>query len=78
MLDVQGAFPAIRLIAKNKRATSRNNAVLKYRVDGSLSSGRSPGAPLNDKDVTVEQLLTMLAKYEKGEMKSYLRSETPL
>jgi len=32
MLDLHGSLPAIRLMKKNDNATSKNNAVLKYRL----------------------------------------------
>jgi len=45
MLDTQGNFPAIRLIQKNEKATSRNNAVLKYNVVPASMKDRDVGIP---------------------------------
>lgn len=52
MLDTQGNFPAIRLIQKNEKATSRNNAVLKFKVTETDSQ--------RDRDVQVPQLMRTL------------------
>lgn len=67
MLDTQGNFPAIRLIQKNEKATSRNNAVLKFKVTETDSQ--------RDRDVQVPQLMRALQQFEAGKMVPYLRSE---
>jgi len=66
MLDTQGNFPAIRLIQKNEKATSRNNAVLKYNV---------VPASMKDRDVAIPQLMQTLEQFESGKLVPYLRSE---